>query len=125
MFSVEPAHARFDLTRLAGGQNRSPVIEQPRQVLRADRGLPPPTTGFLETQARVIAPALIERIDNTSELVLQRCVPLASDPRGHSACGTQGRTSMILSYRSADRRGAVGGERGIRTLDTGLIRITP
>src|SRR5258708_39608909 len=97
IFSVEAAHARFELTRLAGGQNRSPVIEQPRQVLRADRSIPPPATGFLETQARVIAPVLIEeidipvrqrspyqsgeRIDHASELVLQWCAPLANDPR--------------------------------------------
>src|SRR5258707_14609209 len=33
-------------------------------------------------------------------------MPLASGTRGHSACGTQGRTSMILSYRFAGRRGA-------------------
>src|SRR5258707_15233762 len=122
MFSVEPAHARLHRTRLAGGENRSPVVEQRWQVLRVDRRIPAPAAGLIETETRVVAPALIQevdvsirqrspyqsgkRIDNTSEIVLQRCVPLASDPRGHSACGTQGRTSIILSYRSTGRGGA-------------------
>src|SRR5258708_9975045 len=119
MFSVEAAHARFHLTRLPGGQNRSPVVEQRWKVLRIDRRIPAPAAGLIETETRVVAPALIQeidvpigqrspyqsgkRIDNTSEIVLQRCLPLASDPRGHSACRTLGQTAIILSYRSTGR----------------------
>src|SRR5258708_28464260 len=121
MFSVEATHARFYLARLPGGQNRSPVVEQRWQVFRVDRRIPAPAAGLIETKTRVVAPALIQeidvpirqrspyqsgkRIDNTSEIILQRCVPLASDPRGHSACGTQCQTSILLSYRSTGRRG--------------------
>src|SRR5258708_28121673 len=138
MFSVEAAHARFHLTRLPGGQNRSPVVEQRWKVLGIDRRIPAPAAGLMETEARVVAPALMQeidvpirqrspyqsgkRMDNTSEIVLQRCVPLASDPRGHSACGTQGQTSIILSYRSTGRRGAsVPGRKGTRS--SGMVQL--
>src|SRR5690348_18275980 len=62
-FSIEAAHAHFDLTRFAGGQNRTPIIEQRRRVFGANRTIPAPATGLLETETRVIAPALIEEID--------------------------------------------------------------
>src|SRR5713101_4163958 len=67
---VEPAilpigapQAGFHFTWLARSQNGSPAFEQPRQVFRVDRRLPPRAMGFVNAEAAVFAPALIEEVD--------------------------------------------------------------
>jgi hypothetical protein len=60
---IEAPQARFHFTRPARSQNGSPAFEQLRQVVGVDRGLPPPAIGFVNAQASVFAPALIEEVD--------------------------------------------------------------
>src|SRR5260370_39872505 len=63
MLPSEAAQARFRFTRLARCQNRLPPFEQLRQVFGVDRSLPPPAIGFVNAEAGIVAPALIEEVD--------------------------------------------------------------
>jgi len=63
ILSIEATQARFHFTWLARSQGGSPALEQVRQVFGVDRSLPSPTTGFLDAEAGVFAPALIQEVD--------------------------------------------------------------
>ena len=60
IFSIEAAEARFNLTRLAGIEDRQPVILKPVQIVGMNRCRPGRIPCLFRGEARVIQPAPVE-----------------------------------------------------------------
>src|SRR5271154_303823 len=65
IFSIETADACFDLARLAGRENRSPVLDESVQVIRVNGVGPPPVQYVLDRDPGKVEPALVEEISFT------------------------------------------------------------
>src|ERR1700683_1646932 len=65
IFSIETADACFDLARLAGRENRSPVLDESVQVIRVNGFGPPPVQYVLDRDPGKVEPALVEEISFT------------------------------------------------------------
>src|SRR5208282_2387226 len=85
--------------------NMRPAFEQPRRVLGVDRSLPAVPIGFVNPQAGIFTPALIEKVD----LPIRECGPHQSGKRADDTAEIVFHDGPSLPLQSARMRPAADG----------------